>query len=347
MGAVASVSVGMGGCGDDSSIDGAMRGERPGTGRIRYTAIFGGLGDTPGRYAYPRAIEHDGEALWIIDKAARVQRIDPRSGACRATFRMPEFEMGKPTGFCVAPGLDERGVWQESLLYIADTHYHRVMVYRPPGEHVPGERKEPTLVAQWGSHGDGPGEFYYVTDVAVDVGEDGKSVRRVYVSEYGGNDRVSVFSGEREFLFSFGKPGLGEDPSSIEFNRPQSMAIRRTRDGRRELVVVDSCNHRIGRFTLEGELIGWMGSFATQGRGAGQFYFPYGIAFLEDGTALVSEFGGNRVQRVDLEARRSLGVYGEPGREPGQLAAPWAVTVLNDVAYLLDSANNRLVVFDP
>lgn len=337
------LSLGLGGCDDAPGV--GMGGE--GAGKIRYTAIHGGLGDTPGRFAYPRAIDHDGDGLWIIDKSARVQRIDPKTGACMTIFRMPEYDLGKPTGFCVAPGPDEKGVWAENLLYIADTHYHRVIVYRPPPAHVPGQRQQPTLVAQWGSHGAGPGQFYYLTDVAVALGSDKKSIERIYVSEYGGNDRVSVFSAKHEFLFSFGSPGLGEDPKAIEFNRPQSLAIRSRRDGGRELVVVDACNHRIGRFTLDGELIGWMGSFRTQGRQPGQFYFPYGVALMPDGTALISEFGGNRLQHVDLDAGVTLGVYGEGGREPGQLAAPWGVTVLNGLAYVLDSANNRVVGFEP
>lgn len=332
------LAAGLSGCDDDAPV---------GASKIRYTEIFGGLGDTPGRFAYPRAIDTDGQALWIIDKSARVQRINPKNGACTTLFRMPEYELGKPTGFCIAPGVDEGGVWTKDLLYIADTHYHRVIVYKPPPDRVPGERQQPTLVAQWGEHGSGPGQFYYLTDVAVNLAADGRAVDRIYVSEYGGNDRISVFNAKHEFQFSFGSPGLGDDPRAIEFNRPQSLAIRTLKDGTRELVVTDSCNHRVGRFTLDGQLIGWMGSFRTQGRQPGQFYFPYGLVIMPDGTALVSEFGGNRVQHINLDTGTSLGVYGEPGRDPGQLAAPWGVSMLNDVAYVLDSANNRVVAFHP
>lgn len=314
---------------------------------IKYTNIIGSLGDTPGKFAYPRCIENDGRFLWVIDKSGRVQKIDPDSGACASIFRMPEIELGKPTGFCLAPGVNEKGEWEEGLLYIADTHYHRVMVYRAPEKHVPGQKLEPTLVKQWGKYGPGPGEFYYLTDVAVLLKPGGKAIDRIYVSEYGGNDRISVFDGELKFLFAFGTPGLGEDPKAIEFNRPQSLSIRERSDGSKELMVVDSCNHRVGRFTLDGQLIGWIGSNKTQGRGLGQFYFPYGLALLDDRTALVTEFGGARVQKIDLETGQGLAVYGEPGRNPGQIAAPWAITLLQGRAFLLDSANNRVVEFRP
>lgn len=335
--AILETSVSLAGC-DEAPAGG-------GPAAIKYTAMLGGLGDTPGRYAYPRCIDHDDEALWVIDKSARVQRIDPKTGACLALFRMPEWELGKPTGFCVAPGPDKVGAWCGDLLYIADTHYHRVMVYKAPKHTESGEHGAIEPVASWGMYGNGPSQFYYCTDVAVLLKDGKKEIDRIFVSEYGGNDRVSVFNAAHEFMFSFGKEGMGADPTAIEFNRPQSMCIWSKPDGTKELVVTDACNHRLGRFTMDGGLIGWIGSNANQGRKPGQMYFPYGLYLLPDGTAMVTEFGGARVQRFDLASGRSLGCWGEPGREPGQLAAPWAITMLNDSMYVLDSANNRVVGF--
>lgn len=312
---------------------------------IAYTRLFGGLGDTPGRYAYPRCIDHDADALWVIDKSARAQRIDPKTGACLAIFRMPEWDLGKPTGFCVAPGPDKDGAWCDELLWIADTHYHRVIVYKVVKSTPPGEVRTPEPVTTWGTYGNGPGQFYYATDVAVLLKKGEKAIDRIYVSEYGGNDRVSVFNAAHEFQFSFGVEGAGADPTKIEFNRPQSLAIRSRSDGSQELVVADACNHRLGRFTMEGKLVGWVGSSQSQGRKPGQFYFPYGVIALADGSVLVSEFGGARVQRIDVETGRSMGCWGEPGREPGQLAAPWSLTMMNETVYVLDSGNNRIVGF--
>lgn len=320
---------------------------------------IGGLGDTPGRFAYPRAIDvsADGRLLWVIDKSARVQRIDPETGRCRAIWRMPDSDLGKPVGFCIAPGQDQSGAWCDELLYIADTHYHRVMVYKPPplptapdADLNPDEK--PELVARFGEYGQGPGQFILPTDVAVQIGEDGRSVARIYVGEYGGNDRISVFDGTYRFLFSFGRWGLdssatgGEavDRSKILLARPQSLLLDKI-DGRRELVVTDSANHRIGRFTLDGDLIAWIGSAGEMGAGPGQFRFPYGLASLGDGTVLVSEFGGNRVQRIRLSDGRSLGTWGHAGRGPGELASPWAVAALRKSVFVVDSGNNRLLGF--
>ncbi len=313
-----------GGCGESAS-----GGER---GTLRVVSVFGGPGLGPGQYFYPRAIDTDGEALWVIDKAARVQRIDPASGACLAQWRMPEFELGKPTGVTIAPGDDGT-----PLVYIPDTHYARVMVYRPPTS----AGGAPELVGRFGGYGTGPGQFIYPTDVAVLEAAPGEAhrVERIYVSEYGDNDRISVFDRDFGFLYAFGSFGDGSDPARVEFNRPQSIAIDRER---RELVVVDACNHRIGRLTLDGELVRWIGGPDRAGGGPDQLCYPYGLSLRGDGTALVSEFGSHRVHHLDLETGETLGVYGAPGADPGELDSPWGVAELDGRVFVLDSRNCRI-----
>lgn len=337
--AVMMLALGGGGC---------DRAPEPGS-AIDATRTLGMLGDTPGRFAYPRAVDSsaDGKTLWVIDKTARVQKIDPETGRCLALWHMPDSELGKPVGFCIAPGRDADGIWCDELLYIADTHYARVMIYKPPppqeaDEDGSREKRKPTLVGQFGEYGQGNGQFIYPTDVAVLLAPGGKQVERIYVGEYGGNDRVSVFDGQYKFLFSIGTWGDGADPTQVRFARPQSLLIENV-NGRRELIVTDSANHRIGRLTLDGELIGWIGSPQTMGTEPGQMTYPYGLASLGDGTVMVTEFGGNRVQRIDLASGESLGVWGRTGRGAGELAAPWAVAVLGRETFVVDSGNNRLI----
>lgn len=301
---------------------------------LKVLASLGEVGLSPGQFSYPRAMDADGSSLWLIDKAARVQRIDPSTGEYLGGWTMPEFDLGKPTGVTVAPGPDG-----EPCVYVADTHYHRVMVYRVADATLAGDA-EP--IASFGAYGEGPGEFIYPTDVAVLTDADGKA-ERIYVSEYGGNDRVSVFDAGFNFLFSFGTFGNSEDPDVVEFSRPQSMAIDR---GRGELIVADACNQRIGRFTLDGRLVRWIGSPEAAGEAPGKFRYPYGVSLLNDGTALVAEFGNHRVQRIDLETGASLGLYGTAGRGEGELANPWAVAAVGETAYVLDSGNNRVLAFE-
>jgi len=60
---------------------------------------------------------------------------------------------------------------------------------------------------------------------------------------------------------------------------------------------------------------------------------------------MVSEFGGGRVQRIDVKTGESLGSWGRAGRGEGELAEPWALAVLGGRTFVVDSANNRLVGF--
>lgn len=309
-------------------------------GALEVVRTLGERGAFPGQFAYPRAIEGDGESLWVVDKEARVQQIDPESGRCGVWWRMPEYALGKPTGLTVGPATLPDGTVGRAL-YVADTHYHRVLVYPLPRDH-PGRATEitPQPIAAFGSIGTEPGQFIYPTDVAVLTDDRGR-VERLYVSEYGGNDRVSAFDAEYNHLFSFGTLGDGLDPGAVEFSRPQSMVID---PERRELILADACNHRLGRFTLEGELIGWVGSPDPGADAPIRFDFPYGLQLLEDSTLLVTEFGAARLQRVDPATGGSLGVFGVAGRGEGELATPWSAVVGGRVTYVLDSGNNRVVV---
>jgi hypothetical protein len=121
----------------------------------------------------------------------------------------------------------------------------------------------------------------------------------------------------------------------VEFQRPQSVEVDHVR---RELVMTDTCTHRVGRFTLDGALITWIGDDAEEA----QFSNPQGLTLLEGGKALVVEFLGNQVQMVDLESGRSLGRFGRAGRGVGELASPWAVAMIGRDALVLDSGNNRV-----
>lgn len=336
-------------------------GKAPAGGPIDQASMFGEPGSQPGQFAYPRAIDEDGETVWVIDKLARVQQIDIATGDSLGEWRMPEWALGKPTGITVwHPAASKPG--EDVIVIVPDTHYHRVMIYairheadkHDSGKHETG--KEPggarkqfaeRLVHSFGEYGEGDGQFIYPTDVVVVPTEDGQRMARLYVAEYGGHDRINIFdvtydadgAVQTSFVSAFGVFGGGIGPS-LELNRPQSMAL----DARNsELVVTDSCNHRIGRVSLDGKLVKWLGG---AGEGPGEFSYPYGVVLLGDGTAMVSEFGNNRLQRIDLANGESLGIYGQAGRGVGQLATPWAMAIVGDKAVVLDSGNSRVQVFD-
>lgn len=292
-------------------------------------SVWGEVGRSPGQFVYPRGMDLGEAGLWIVDKTGRVQLLEPDTGLLVRSLAMPTTERGLPTGLTVGPrpdGSSGEAVW------VADTHEHRVLVF----EGGAAGSREP--VASFGSFGRDPGGFVYVTDIAV-LTDDAGAIDRVYVSEYGGNDRVTMFDSELRPLGSFGSFGVGDEahPSEIVFNRPQSVAIDAEAG---ELIVADACNHRLGRFTLDGELVGWIGSPT-----AGLFEYPYGLAVLPGSRVLVAEFGANRVSQVDLASGEVVTRFGVAGRGPGELASPWGVSWRAGTAWVLDSANNRVQSF--
>jgi ABC-type Fe3+ transport system permease subunit/sugar lactone lactonase YvrE len=273
-------------------------------------AVWCDTGTGPAQVVYPRAIAYSDrdDTFVVVDRLARVQRLD-RKGKCVAEWRMPEFKYGKPVGVSVAP---------DGNVYVADTHYHRVMVFSPDGKQL----------RTWGKQGTGPGEFIYPTDVAFD------DKGRIFVGEYGDHDRIQVFDHDGKYLYEFGRFGQGDG----EFSRPESLVIVGD-----TMYVTDACNHRIVVFKTDGKFVR---SFGHSGSAPGEFRFPYGMDLDRDGNLIVVEFGNARVQKIDPKTGRCLAMWGSAGREPGQFAYPWAVTVdKRNRIVAVDSGNNRLQVF--
>ena len=305
VGLVALIIVGCGASEEDADADDGVDLATP---RLAANLIIGRFGRTDGRFQIPRAlaVEPGTRSVFVIDKSGRVQRFG-KDSAFELSWSMPKFNNGKPTGISVAPN---------GLIYVADTHEHQVMIFRRDGE----------VVGSFGSYGQGPGQFVYPSDVA--FAADG----RIFVSEYGGNDRIQIFDSSGEFLSEFGKPG--QDPGM--FARPQSISF--SHDGS-ELFVADSCNHRIQVFSHSGEL---KRVLCSSGREPGQLAYPYGVCALDDGTLLVAEFGNCRLQRLDAKTGASLGMWGGGGHAKGRLNAPWSVECVDGRVYLMDTGNGRV-----
>lgn len=259
---------------------------------------LGGPGSDAGHFATPRAGAWDPRGfLYVVDKTARIQKFDA-AGTYLRGWSTPESEKGRPTGLLV----DAKGE-----LWVADTHYHRILHYSPDGE----------LLSEFGSEGTGPGQFLYPTGIA--IGADGS----IFVSEYGGNDRIQVFTPGGKILRAWGR--YGTEPG--QFARPQGIAIAGAR-----LYVADAANHRIQVFTLEGELRGsW-----------GDLKYPYSVSLDGDGNVLVAEYGRHRVSKFTPDGK-PLASAGTPGTGPLELNTPWsAIAIGGDRIAVVDSGNHRV-----
>lgn len=291
-------------------IAGAVTAPRGDAGAVEF--VFGSVGRDDGKFAYPRAMAIspiDGR-VFVIDKSARVQRFSP-DGKHEITWRMPEWENGKPTGVYID---DEGRIW------VPDTHYARIIVFDRDGKEL----------LRFGERGHGPGQFIFPTAIERDA--DGN----IYVAEYGGNDRISKFTPDLKYLMSFANRESGEGWT----DRPQAMVF----DDTGTLWVADSCGHRICRYSREGKFLGAM--TPTRDGREDALNYPFGLAFDHDGNLLIADRGHSRIVRMAKDGRM-LGSWGSVGRDVGQLAQPWSVAVgPNDLIYCLDSWNNRVEVID-
>lgn len=273
--------------------------------------IFGGAGHANGEFHYPRGIAVspvDG-CVFVVDKTARIQRFSP-DGEFEQSWRMPEWKNGKPTGLYVDP---------HNRVWVPDTHYHRVICYDRDGNEQ----------FRIGSLGKGPGQFIFPTAVLLD--REGY----IYVGEYGGNDRISKFSPDREYLFSFADESSGE----AWVDRPTEILM----DKDDILWVADACNRRICQYTRDGR---FRRAYPIGGNEPGTFSFPFGMAFEKTGTLLVADRCNNRIIRLDRHGKE-LGFWGTQGRGRGQLLQPWGVAVgLDGRIYCLDSWNYRVQVIN-
>jgi DNA-binding beta-propeller fold protein YncE len=273
--------------------------------------VWGVHGTKPGWLHKPRVAAFDAEDhLYIADLTDRIQVFD-RDGKYLRGWRTPDFNVDGPSGLTV----DRYG-----RLLVADTHFYRVLVYSSKGEHL--------FQIGDGVQGSTPGRFGYPTDVVID------RAGNFYVSEYGENDRIQVFSPEGEWLRQWG--GHGFEPG--EFLRPRALAI----DDQDRLYVADSCNHRIQVFDTNGKLLRVWGS---RGEAPGQMSYPYDLAIGPDGFLYVCEYGNHRVQKFTLDGA-SVGLWGGSGREPGRLNNPWALGVdRRGAVSVIDSNNHRVQRF--
>jgi sugar lactone lactonase YvrE len=270
------------------------------SGRSHPDLVWGIQGTRDGWLYKPRVGAFDAkDRLYLCDLTDRIQLFD-RDGTFIRSWRTPEFNVDGPSGLTV----DRKG-----RLLVADTHFYRILVYSEKGE----------LLQQIGDgiQGTEPGRFGYPTDVVTD------KAGNFYVSEYGENDRIQVFSPEGKWLRQWGGHGY----ESGEFLRPRAMAI----DDQDRIFVADSCNHRIQVFDTSGKLL-W--SWGEEGHKPGQLYYPYDVAIGPDGAVYVCEYGNHRVQKFTREGKS------------GQLFNPWALAVdSRGVVSVIDSNNHRVQRF--
>jgi DNA-binding beta-propeller fold protein YncE len=118
------------------------------------------------------------------------------------------------------------------------------------------------------------------------------------------------------FLTKWGSEGSGDG----QFQYPAGIAV----DGSGNVLVADSGNHRIQKFSNTGTFVTTWGS---QGAGDGQFYYPRGVAVDASGNIYVADSGNQRVQKFTSDGT-FLAKWGSYGSGNGQFTfGPFGVAV--------------------
>jgi DNA-binding beta-propeller fold protein YncE len=269
--------------------------------------VLGSVGRQPGQFSKPRAVVVTSrDELVVLDRTGRVQVFDLAGNEFLRQWRLPAYENGTPTGISID---------NDDTLWIADTHYNRVLHYDIAG----------TLLSQFGERGENPGQLVFPTDVCPDP--DGKTV---WVTDYGRRNRVMQFTREGEFVKEWGE----ELYESADLNRPMAVAV--SPDGA-EIFVADAGNHRINVYNREGSLTRTISEMGTE---PGHLKFPYDLAMNPDGSMYVMEYGNNRVSHFTA-AGDFLGCWGTAGSAKGAFAAPWGCAVGPHGDLIVADTNNQ------
>ncbi|HEY2883333.1 MAG TPA: NHL repeat-containing protein [Pirellulales bacterium] len=274
--------------------------------------VWGRRGLSDGRFQKPRAMaidKHDN--VYVVDMTARIQVFDTDGNFLRF-WETPAHENGRPTGMSID---------RDGNLGVADTHYFEVLFYSPEGkllrkigpDHGPGPGQfglvtdvvedskgnyyvseygeldrvqkfshDGKFLLQWGTHGDGPGEFSRPQGLEVDDQD------RIWVAD-SANNRMQVFDTEGKLLFMWGKGGTGLGELSCPYNF--------VLDGQGHVYVVELGNNRVQKFTLDGKSLGTWG---TAGSDEGQLFNPWAIARDSQGRIYVLDTGNHRVERIRM-----------------------------------------------
>ena len=253
-----------------------------------------------------------GEVLLVSGAPPKLIWFDAQ-GVLRREQPIPEVL--EPGGIATSPAHDS-----EPTYWIADSGAHRILHIDAKGQ----------VLSRFGSHGCGSGELNAPRGLAC-----GKDTLFVADSR---NDRIAMFDFTGRWLGALGAAGGGQG----QLRAPRDVAL----DDHGGVWVVDSANHRVQRFSSQGEAQVCVGGF---GAAPGLFAYPGGIA-VRAGRVFVADRDNHRVQVLDLSGAY-LGEWGTHALRPreagGKLHYPDGICLApsGDFVAVVESFENRAQVF--
>lgn len=271
-----------------------------------------------------------------------------------------DIGLGKPT-FITADG--------NGKVYVSDFRLKTVMVFDMKAKNVHalgnGLFEQPTGLAV-----DGQGTLYAADHKTrkvlvfdrdekplsvIDLSSNVKSIgsiaidkvrNRLIIPDIKGNQVVVYDLASRAVLFVLGGASAEKGSEAISFNFPTSVAV----DGTGTILVCDSMNASIARFTSDGKFVS---RFGRRGDGVGDFNMIRAVSVDTEGHIYVTDSKANRIS-IHNEKGEVLLVFGGAyslkgvGSEvtPGGFLLPNGIFIdQNDTIYIVDQYNSRFQVF--
>jgi sugar lactone lactonase YvrE len=320
-------------------------------------------------FARPFSVGFDAEGRLLVADMDRncVDRFDA-SLAWDATLggSQPGWhrEAGRGSGDPLLAGPHSTVQDPEGLLYVTEYAGRRVSVFDPEGR----------LVRRIGEGSRGPA---LAGPATAEIGPDGCLLVVDYqasaVLRFDLLGRFTGCLGRR----ADGEPATGFGPAAKTVESGALGGLRRPHmarwgpDGR--LYVADTWNHRIQRYEPEGSFSGWLGAtaqgptagWASDGNSVsspapGGLDAPVAMAFADDGSLVVTEWGNHRVQLFsrdgeclgwlggsdDADALGEWRLHGVPreGTALGSFSRPYDACRRGDALYVADTHNHRIQV---
>ncbi len=274
-----------------------------------------------GRYLFPSGIDwvgtggsHDG--IYVVDTGlSRIQVVDEQG----------KFLNDWGAGTTVPPGDPELLLPLDITIdafgnrFVADTFSNRIVKYGING----------LFVQQWGTAGNGQGQFNVPLSVATD------SSGNVYVAD-GANHRIQKFDTTGSYITEWGT--FGSAPS--QFNTPSGVAVTGN-----VIYVVDQGNNRVQQFDLSGNPTGVI--WGSGGTGPGQFNVPADLAIGPNGNVYVADSQNHRVQAFTPDGQFLRAWGSGPGNGLNQFNVPIDITFdlkTGGTMYVTDRDNHRIQV---
>ena len=212
----------------------------------------------------------------------------------------------------------------DDIVYVINRAYEN----RPDGVRITVCTINEDYVTEFGSYGEGDGQFIWPSSIALDKDEN------IYIADEWLN-RITVYDSNGEFIRKWGEPGANQG----EIDGPAGLAISGN-----SIYVSDSRNNRVQKFSLDGK---FESSFGESGDKAGQFNMPWGIGLDNDGNIYVTDWRNDRIQQFNSNGEWQA-TFGTSGTAVGQFNRPNSVSVDTDGdIYVSDWLNDRIQILAP